>query len=813
MRKWIIAGVAVVAVIAIVAGVALASGGSDTKKPILITATAKTRDLQEEVSVSGVLERAEQRTVNAVSAGTGQTGAGTATVSAVRLKDGADLTAGQSILAIDGRESVAVDGPLPFFRKLDVGAQGADVTELETVLLREGFSPGAVDQTFTEQTRFALAQWQARRGYPGASPSPGSAVNVALQQSQNYTLGPQSSAGVTIGPPAVKSAARTASRRTVGVASVPVLHIAATSTTVDRGSFATFTIISDFAGALHPAITVNVSITGVADRIPAGALLPITLPQDTDSVSFQVFVLPSATAPDGTLTATLEDTADYDVGAPASATLNVPSSATPGVTISGTTSINPGQSAVITIATDVALSDDLQVNLSVGGTAQADTDYVAFPPYVIIPAGQTSTTVTVQAKTTTSIKPDRYLVVGLGQSARYTLGPVTSATVTILGEAGVVQPTATITAGNLRVNGGSPAQFTIGFDRATSVATEIGLSFGGEAVPGLDFNPPGGVVTVPPGQTSITVNVPTLNNGLVQPDKTLVVSLLPGTGYTVGSPSVAQVLILAPTLPKLNIVASGNAVGLGGGVVFTVVADQPPVKDLSVQYTVTGTAQQGKEIQPLPGSLVLAAGQTTATIPILTLNTNVFFLPTDMIAIAGPTRLGKVYVKEGDAVPAGTPLFTLTEPNIAVTMQVSAGDRTKLKVGQSGTAQVQDSSVSAPGTIIKLDDFPTTDKETKKQYFKGTFQVQGKLDAADGTPVTVKIVTKQARGALTIPIAAVKQDGEGRDVVRVIDLEQGGKTRDVPVKTGMTEGSYIEITSGLQADDVVVVELNQNGTQ
>jgi hypothetical protein len=79
--------------------------------------------------------------------------------------------------------------------------------------------------------------------------------------------------------------------------------------------------------------------------------------------------------------------------------------------------------------------------------------------------------------------------------------------------------------------------------------------------------------------------------------------------------------------------------------------------------------------------------------------------------------------------------------------------------------------------------------------------------------VTVKIVTKQARGALTIPIAAVKQDGEGRDVVRVIDLEQGGKTRDVPVKTGMTEGSYIEITSGLQADDVVVVELNQNGTQ
>lgn len=812
MRKWIIAGVAVVAVVAIIAGVALASGGDSTEKPVLVTATAKVRDLQEEVSVSGVLERAEQRTVNAVSAGSGQTGGGSATVSSVSLKDGSDLKAGQGILAIDGRTSVAVDGTLPFFRKLDVGAQGADVAELETVLLRDGFGPGAVDQTFTEQTRFALAQWQAKRGYPGASPSPGSAVNMALQQSQNYALGPQSSAGITIGPPAVKSAARTTTRRGgVGALSGPVLSIAATSTSVSRGSFATFTVITD--GTPHPAFNVDVMITGVSDRIPAGAMISVALPQDATSTSFQVFVLANATAPDSFLSATLQDTVDYDVGVPAVATVDVPSSATPVVTISGSTSVTPGQSAVLTITADVAPSEDLQINLSVGGSAQADTDYAPFPPYVVLLAGQSSTTVTVQTKTTNTIKPNRFVVVGLAQSARYTPGPLTSATVTILGDSGAVQPTATITAGNLRVNGGTPAQFTIGFDRPTSVATEIGLAFGGDAVPGSDFNPPGGVVTVPAGQTSLTVNVPTLNNGLVQPDKNLVVSLTSGAGYAVGSPSSAQVLILAPTLPKLNLVASSNAVGLGGGVLFTITADQAPVKDLSIQYQVTGTAQQGKEIQPLPGAVTLSAGQTSVSVPILTLNTNVYFLPTDMITVAGPTRLGKVYVKEGDAVPAGTPLFSLTEPNIAVTMQVGAGDRTKLKVGQSGTAQVQDSSVSAPGVITKIDDFPTTDKETKKQYFEGTFQVQGKLDAADGTPVTVKVITKQAKGALTVPIAAVIQDGQGRDVIRVIDLERGGKTREVPVKTGMTEGSYIEIVSGLKVDDVVVIELNQSGTQ
>ena len=53
-------------------------------------------------------------------------------------------------------------------------------------------------------------------------------------------------------------------------------------------------------------------------------------------------------------------------------------------------------------------------------------------------------------------------------------------------------------------------------------------------------------------------------------------------------------------------------------------------------------------------------------------------------------------------------------------------------------------------------------------------------------------------GALTVPIAAVKQNGQGNDVVRVIDLAHGGRIHEVQVKTGLSEGSYIEIQSGLR---------------
>ena len=51
---------------------------------------------------------------------------------------------------------------------------------------------------------------------------------------------------------------------------------------------------------------------------------------------------------------------------------------------------------------------------------------------------------------------------------------------------------------------------------------------------------------------------------------------------------------------------------------------------------------------------------------------------------------------------------------------------------------------------------------------------------------------------LTVPIAAVKQNGQGEDVVRVIDLDHGGKITETPVTTGLSEGSFIEVTQGLE---------------
>ena len=52
--------------------------------------------------------------------------------------------------------------------------------------------------------------------------------------------------------------------------------------------------------------------------------------------------------------------------------------------------------------------------------------------------------------------------------------------------------------------------------------------------------------------------------------------------------------------------------------------------------------------------------------------------------------------------------------------------------------------------------------------------------------------------ALTVPIAAVKQNGIGRRRRARHRSRTGGKVREVPVQTGLTEGSFIEVTKGLK---------------
>ena len=100
-----------------------------------------------------------------------------------------------------------------------------------------------------------------------------------------------------------------------------------------------------------------------------------------------------------------------------------------------------------------------------------------------------------------------------------------------------------------------------------------------------------------------------------------------------------------------------------------------------------------------------------------------------------------------------------------MTLQASAANRTLLKVGQSCTVQIAGANTTGTGTITELDSTPTDiasahARPGRQQVYEGRIEVSD-LDGADGSAVSITVVDQQVNDALTVPIAAVKQNGVG----------------------------------------------------
>jgi hypothetical protein len=820
-NKWVV-GIAVLAVVVLVAGIGYSQtqsdSGSSSNKPLVIVKDVQRMTLQDSVTLNGTLARKELREVTAISQGR---------VSAVYAKDGAVAQAGARLFALDGRDAIAEPGDIRFFRPLDAGDRGDDVLQLKRILLAAGHSPGPMNDVFTEQTRFALAQWQAQHHYPGAIPRTPQTVTVSLGQGSGYEVGAQSSAGLTIpggGATARLSAARpttshraqlTAFRGDVTLLATPVLKIQSTNSVVSEGTPATYVITSSEASTSD--IVVNLGRSGTATN--SDVVTPpstVTLAANTTSVQVSVPTrVDTVVKPKKTLTLSLQGGSDYSVGSPSSATTTITNTNVPKLRLSGSTTISAGWTAKLTVTADQAPLNDTLVSLQFAGDATPGTDYQSPNPVLRLRAGQTSASVTVHTLPDDTVRPNRHIVATISPNpASYSIGSQGSAVITVTGVTGEdAKPIVTLRSGATYLAKGQPYLVDISLDRALSRPLTIVLAYGGNAQQGRDFTLPAGQIVVPAGQTAAAVQISTVQDNVVESNRVLIVALAANSAYRIGSPNTAQVTIKSEVVPELTLTTNSTTVAGGGAATFTITADQAPVKNTSVNYQVVGTAQPGQDFEPLVGTAILKAGQTSVNVVLRSIQKDVTFQPTDMIVAKWPVRVGQVFVEEGDPVPPGTAVLSLTDPNFTVTLQASATDRTKLKVGQHCTVQLVGGTEEQSGTISQLDDNLTALEAAQpggaqQQVYEGEIQV-GDLGAADGASVTIKVIVKEVQDAITVPIAAVKQNGSGEDVVRVIDLEHGGKVTEVKVQTGLTEGSYIEVSKGLKGNESVIVETDE----
>ena len=90
------------------------------------------------------------------------------------------------------------------------------------------------------------------------------------------------------------------------------------------------------------------------------------------------------------------------------------------------------------------------------------------------------------------------------------------------------------------------------------------------------------------------------------------------------------------------------------------------------------------------------------------------------------------------------------------------------------------------------------------ERYEGVIETSESLDAVDGANVNVDVTREEKIDVITVPVAAVLQDGQGNDVVRVVLSD--GTTAQVQVEVGLSEGAFVEITDGLTGNELVLVE-------
>jgi len=306
------------------------------------------------------------------------------------------------------------------------------------------------------------------------------------------------------------------------------------------------------SGAASRDVTVFYQLTGSAsspsDYYPVAS--SVTIPAGQTSTNIVIVPVDDDTPePPETVVLTIVSTTGATIGSPKSATITIAdndsSESLPIVSVVADDPIaaEPGtDTGRFIISRDRGTNAPLTVNFTVGGTATSGTDYEALGTSVTIPAGAWSVPVTVVPRDDTAYEGNETVVLRLTIQGTCRVAPnASSATVTIAdNEIGVSVASTGVTT----EDGSNVGAFIVSRLGPTDSSLTVNVSVNGTASKGVDYVPIPEAVTFPAGTNTVKLDVLPLADIEAEGTETVLLSILPGSGYSLVSPTNAVVFIL-----------------------------------------------------------------------------------------------------------------------------------------------------------------------------------------------------------------------------------------------------------------------------
>ena len=298
------------------------------------------------------------------------------------------------------------------------------------------------------------------------------------------------------------------------------------------------------------------------------------------------------------------------------------------------------------------------------------------------------------------------------------------------------------------------------------------------------------------------------------------------TGSTTRLVLIISIAVLTASIAYNNI-SGGGAPGKGGTsgrpgagaakggeeteTVFSVMTEKPLRTDIKEFIKLNGDVSTENSVDIYP--------ETSGKLLRRFVSIGDYVAKGDIIAEVDPSKPGTVYEPSpveatitgtvtslpgsiGDTVSTGTSIATIGDlSELQIDVFIPEKEITWIKNGLSGTAELAPyPGEFIPVTITEVSPVLDPDSRTLEVKLSADSESENRMKA--GMFASVLIYTRTAENAVSVPFDSVLSNDNG-EFVYVVD---GDKSSAKYVETGLKSDSRIEIKSGLDTDDLVVVQ-------
>ncbi len=530
---------------------------------------------------------------------------------------------------------------------------------------------------------------------------------------------------VTLGTPTNAALGATTAHTLTITGQVPTVGLTAATQAVGEG-VGTATITAQLSSSSSQPVTVPFTVGGTAtnplDYTITASPLVIAAGSLTGTITVTV-VADGIAEPDETVIVTLGTPTNAVLGATTVHTVTI-SGQVPTVSFTAAAqTVGEGVgAATITAQLSGASTQTVTVPYTIGGTAANPADYTISASPLVIVAGSTTGTITVNVVADGVAEPDETVIVTLGTPTNAALGATTSHTLTITGQVPTVSLTAAVQAVS---EGAGTATITAQLSGTSTQAVTVPYTVAGTATNPADYTITASPLVITAGNTTATITVNLVADGVAEPDETVIVTLGSPTNATLGATTVHTLTILGQ-IPTVSFTAASQAVGEGvGTATITAQLSSTSSQVVTVPFTVGGTATNPADYTITASPLVIAAGSTTATITVTVVADGVAEPDETVIVTLGtPTN----------AVLGATTSHTLTITGQVPTVNLTAAVQAVSEGAGTATITAQLSGTSTQAVTV-----PYTVSGTATNPADYTITASPLVIAAGSTTATITV--------------------------------------------------------------------------